>query len=154
MTGKKEAECYLDIQVRYQGQNIKVGDGDYWEDEDKVTRKFDTKKESYKILENSSAYRPMQEGDIYTEFHRLLVNQKINVRFQLIHIYYDEQNEERKTENLSNAVIKAYYSQKEESGEFQNVELNSKPKLSRYAEMSFENNTLTIKGTNADPEVD
>ena len=46
MTGKKEAECYLDIQVRYQGQNIKVGDGDYWEDEDKVTRKFDTKKES------------------------------------------------------------------------------------------------------------
>lgn len=154
VTGKKEAECYLDIQVRYQGQNIKVGDGDYWEDEDKVTRKFDTKKESYKILENSSAYRPMQEGDIYTEFHRLLVNQKINVRFQLIHIYYDEQNEERKTENLSNAVIKAYYSQKEESGEFQNVELNSKPKLSRYAEMSFENNTLTIKGTNADPEVD
>ena len=70
----------------------------------------------------------MGEGDSYTEFHRLLVNQKINVRFQLIHIYYDKQNEERKTENLSNAVIKAYYSQKEESGEFQNVELNSKTK--------------------------
>ena len=152
--GKKEAECYLDIQVRYQGQNIKVGDGDYWGDRDKETRKFDIKKESYEILENSSAYRPMGEGDSYTEFHRLLVNQKINVRFQLIHIYYDKQNEERKTENLSNAVIKAYYSQKEESGEFQNVELNSKTKSSRYAEMSFENNTLTIKGTNADPEVD
>lgn len=144
VTGKKEAEAYLDIQVKYQGEIINRENSE--EEENKKGRLvFNVIKDSYTILCNSSAYVPMREGEGWTKDSYVSVGEKKKLTFQLMHFYYDKASERRKSEILSDAEIKAYIL---EEGDEENIrtELTNVAKTFEHSEMSFTNNVLTVKG--------
>ena len=143
VTGKKEAEAYLDIQVKYQGEIINRENSE--EEENKKGRLvFNVIKDSYTILCNSSAYVPMREGEGWTKDSYVSVGEKKKLTFQLMHFYYDKASERRKSEILSDAEIKAYIL---EEGDEENIrtELTNVAKTFEHSEMSFTNNVLTVK---------
>lgn len=144
VTGKKEAEAYLDIQVKYQGEIINRENSEE-EENKKGTLVFNVIKDSYTILCNSSAYVPMREGEGWTKDSYVSVGEKKKLTFQLMHFYYDKASERRKSEILSDAEIKAYIL---EEGDEENIrtELTNVAKTFEHSEMSFTNNVLTVKG--------
>lgn len=144
VTGKKEAEAYLDIQVKYQGEIINRENSEE-EENKKETLVFNVIKDSYTILCNSSAYVPMREGEGWTKDSYVSVGEKKKLTFQLMHFYYDKASERRKSEILSDAEIKAYII---EEGDEENIrtELTNVAKTFEHSEMSFTNNVLTVKG--------
>lgn len=144
VTGKKEAEAYLDIQVQYQGEIINRENSEEAENK-KETLVFNVIKDSYTILCNSSAYVPMREGESWTKDSYVSVGEKKKLNFELKHFYYDKESGRRKSEILSNAEIKAYILE-EESEEDRRIELTNVAKTFEHSEMSFANNILTVKG--------